>query len=229
MTKFLWALKPFVMFIDKFFTIPHIFKKVTGRVFYAWYPRLKKGMVFITDTRGVGSNLLNPSPGKHGAIYFGTGLRTALDNLIFELLKDPRNASTIERIQPLLNTLGLADNVPYVIESTGEGTIFTDLVTFLTHKDRVRVFEFQCEACNTDHVASLAADASLIDLGLPYDYGFTISNSARYCFELVALAYRRVWKGVDIPTSSVLGHESYQATSFLKSTNFKLILDSETI
>lgn len=230
MEKLLWALKPVILFINKYGTIPFIKKKVNGIDYYLWQPLLKRGMVLITQTRGEGSNLINPGSDKHGAIYFGLGLRSCLDSLHAELLAK-EDTGALNRISKILQYGNIQDHIPYVLESIEQGVVATDLVTFLTHKDRVKVLALNnadLTEADKERFMSLSGLAVLPDLGLPYDYGFTTTNTARYCFELVALGYERAIPGLHLPQEKTLGHYSYRSTSFTESKDFVLILDSDS-
>lgn len=229
MTKLLWALKPVVLFINDHFSIPDIIKKVNGHEFYTWQPKLTRGMVFLTETAGEGSNLINPSPDKHGAMYFGQGLRSALDVLHTSLLATNPNAAA--RIATFLQDSFIQDDVPFIIEAVKAGVIATDLATFMLEKDRAKVMTFSRKSFSPDQIKDLmskAASATLVDLGLPYDYGFTNGDDARYCFELAALGYKRVIPDIDLPQVDTIGHLTFQASSFLSSTDFSMVLNSET-
>ena len=46
-------------------------KKITGEFYYKWRDSIKPGDVLLTTTFGEFSNLINPSPLKHGALYLG--------------------------------------------------------------------------------------------------------------------------------------------------------------
>jgi len=76
--------------------------------------------------------------------------------------------------------IGKVKGIPSVLEAIGKGVVLTDLVTFLTTKDRVIAFEpgFEFDKEN------FASHASKIE-GLEYDYIFTSDNKKFYCFEAV--------------------------------------------
>jgi uncharacterized protein YycO len=75
---------------------------------------------------------------------------------------------------------------PYVVEAIGKGVTITDLVSFMTSKDRLVLLEpaFASQA-------EMAAAAKIADryLNAPYDYYFTPGNQAFYCSELIADCY----------------------------------------
>lgn len=239
LVKIILFFKPIVMWIDKWLSIPHIVKKVNGNEFYQWYPILKKGMVFISDTRGHGSNLINPSNGKHGAIYFGLGLKTEIDSVVSHLIEvlnvepDSSSKAVIEAKIKRLSEASkkVSDSIPYVIEAVGQGVIANDLVSFLTSKDRVRGLEVNkaIGVLDAELIMSISAEQAVNDLGLAYDYGFANSDTEKYCFETVVDAYKSTCKDIDLKPKVVLHQDFYDAESFWNSKDFTLVLDSDKV
>jgi len=62
--------------------MPFSKKKITGDHYFVWRDQISKGHVFLANTNGVGTNLINPAELKHGAIYYGRGLKSAIELLI---------------------------------------------------------------------------------------------------------------------------------------------------
>lgn len=73
-------LHPLTQWIGKLH-LPYTKKLITGKDFQEIEKILVPGMVFLTQTRGEISNLVNPGFWKHGAIYAG-------NNLVVEALGD---------------------------------------------------------------------------------------------------------------------------------------------
>lgn len=242
-SKFLWFIQPIVYFIDHALTVPFSIKKIHGGHYYIWRDRIKKGMIFITDTYGAGSNIMNPSDGNHGAIYFGFGIATALSDLLAELESDVKTANTekyaklvqekITRIRhaiSLHSAFPLRDDVPYVIEAVGSGVIITNLVKFLTTKDAVRgvIPNF----CSPNEMV-MAAESALHELGKEYDYGFAMNNGSKYCFEVCADAYLDAVPSVELKTKTYKllfweVMEVYLASTFDDKENFTCVINSKT-
>lgn len=245
MPKILKLFRPVLVFIDHVFTMPHSIKKMKGLHYYIFRDRVNRGDVFITDIDGVGSNLVNPSDGKHAAIYFGFNLKKEINEVLHEIIleiNETRNPEVKEelkraykRIQHELKRhedagFPIHDDVAYVIEAVGKGVIATDLVEFITSKDKVRSYRF-----NTPNpkFANLAPRIAIRDLGLPYDYGFAGSDESKYCFEVCADAYasQDTDRHLNMTEYKLFGlslHKVYLATTFTAdSHNWKPIIDSK--
>jgi len=222
--KFLWLLKPFLLWIDRNLTIKVAIKKVTGRDYYQHRDKIIKGTVFITDSFGHGSNLVNPSKGKHGAIYFGFKIKSALENVLRELtfsiendtdtILKGENLKKFKRIKDALLKYEPNDDVCYVIEAQAEGVMLTDLITFMTTKDRFKAFTPNVNEDIKSDIMAIAANYALIDLGLGYDYGFEQSDDTKYCFEVVVDAYKSANPKLNFKPECVLGYQFYLASAF---------------
>ncbi len=196
--RILLFISPVVRFIDKYFTLPYIIKKVTGSHYYLWRSKINTGGVFLTNVSGVGSNLLNPSELNHAGFYYGfnlyTGILHEIGTVCDKLSKLAMCAERVklmkyrDRLNKFIHTYDIQDDVAYVIEATKHGVIATDLVTFLTQKDRAVYVE--PNFC-TKEEAKANAHNVLESLGLPYDYGFSDKDDTKYCFEVVADAYKK--------------------------------------
>lgn len=119
----------------------------------------------------------------------------------------------------------LHDDVCYVSEALGEGVILTDLVTFLTSKDRIIVlrpkFNFDIHGVTT---------SAMSRVGYEYDYEFESNDDQYYCFEHIALSYIDQNGALQFKKSETLGYEYYSSDSFLKDDKlFEKIIDSKDI
>lgn len=204
-SRIFWALQPVIEFIDHAFTVPFTIKKIHGGHYYLWRDRIFKGVVFVTDIYGIGSNIINPSNGKHAAIYFGFGLRTFLDGEIkrLKVQRDSMKSSEmksaltkqIDRLENVIHKkeqehLPIRDDIPYVIEALGKGVTVTNLVKFLTTKDVVRAYR---PSFADKEKMSAVSNSAVLDLGLKYDFGFSDEDDAKYCFEVVIDAYLNIF------------------------------------
>lgn len=223
--KLLWFLAPVLQWFDHTFTLGSTVKKVDGDDYYSYRDLINKGCVFITDTAGQASNIVNPSKGKHGAIYYGRGLASHIKNILQTLqygidsepesIQKEYNKKKFDRLHRILNDYKLNDDVCYVLESTGRGVIATNLVKFMTTKDVFKAFtpNFYSSEDDKKRIMGLAADAAVEELGLPYDYGFSNGDDSIYCFELPADAYIKT-TGVILDQKEFLGHKFYLADTF---------------
>lgn len=234
--KFLWFCRPFVIWFDHTFTLPATVKKVKGNIYYEWVDKFNRGTVFISDTKGQGTNILNPSKGKHGAIFFGTGLKTHLEDMIkslelevttteFPHVKDALN----DQIVRLKKTYAeVEDHIPYVIEAVGKGVSATNLVSFLLTKDVIRAYDFIDDEGKTDHTTMLMASHMCLSyLNLAYDYGFDNRDDTMYCFELCVDSYQDVIPSLEFKQESFLAHKFYLASSIGENKKFQLFLHIE--
>jgi hypothetical protein len=233
-SKLFWKLKPVLDFIDKAFTIPFSIKKITGDHYYEWRDKIVPGTVFLTNTQGVGSNLINPSELKHGAIYFGKNLKTAINKFIdafnhsYNQHKDPKDLEKIDRLHKFLLENKISDDICYVIEALGKGVTATNLVKFLTTKDKLLIIKPKFA---DNYEMRKVATTTAVWLGLPYDYGFNHDETSKYCFEVVADAYSIHYPGIKLKQTqwhffSKKLFECYLAETFLDE-NWEVIIDSE--
>lgn len=234
---FLEFISPAVIWVDKTFTVPFSKKKITGEYYFKHRDKFQKGTIFLTNTYGVGSNLLNPSEINHGGIYFGKGLKTHIFDMIETLEKKAQDHANpnakkillnkIDRLHQIILKYHVCNDINYVIEATGEGCRPTDLVTFMTTKD---VFIATHPRFTDADGMVCAARNAVNDLGLPYDYGFHPDNSSKYCFEVLADAYEGICLEEEITTHtySIFGiwkYNVYLSTSFTDE-KWKVICDS---
>jgi len=143
--------------------MPFTHKKVTGRHVFSVVPHLKPGAVFVTRVRGEISNFLISGEFTHAGMCISSGL----------------NSDSCSRFP--------SSFVP-VIEAVGRGVVETDLVSFLTTKDRVLLLY---PTFATDDEMKIAADAVYATRGTPYDYYFTPGSKAFYCSELCQYGYEK--------------------------------------
>jgi len=193
-SRFLLAISPLVRWIDKTFTMPYSHKKVTGRHYILWRDNITAGTIFITNTLGAGSNLINPSEINHSGIYFGFGLLDYINDVIAmkENEKDHASTDLVNRLHKVLKKYNVRNDVNYVLEAVGQGVIPTDLVSFLTSKDLA--VGKKPTFCSSE-IAMDASRLAVYDLGKDYDYSFSYRNDTKYCFELCADAYENMVKG----------------------------------
>lgn len=193
-SRILLFLSPIVKWIDIKLSVPYHHKKVTGEHYFLWRNAIEAGTVFLTNTLGAGSNLINPSEINHAGIYFGKGLLDYINDVIEmkKLETDEVSIDLVKRLQGILNSYNVRNEINYVLEATGRGVIPTDLVSFLTSKDLV--LGKKPTFCSPE----LALDASRIavyDLGKEYDYSFSHAEDTKYCFEVCGDAYERIVEG----------------------------------
>lgn len=221
MPKLFLFIAPFVKWFDHFFTVPYSMKLITGDHYFIWKPRFKKGMAFVTDIYGQGSNLINPSQGKHCAIYFGKGLKSFIEARIEADSSNltPEFLSYYEKHKGSLN-----DDIEYVIESVGKGVVATSVITFLTRKDVVRGFTpLFCD----ESKMHLSAEIAVLDLGKKYDYSFADGGDARYCFEVTIDAYKLACPEYVPYAEDYFGFKVYLATVFKDDGVWRRVIDSK--
>ena len=221
--KFLWLLKPIIEWFDHTFTSPWSVKKINFDEYYYFKDQMQPGFVFVTDTYGQGSNLINPSKGKHGAIYFGKGFKSYLESLLEIFSNEPQfDQKKLERLKNFYNTHQLSDDIPYVIEALGKGVTVTSLGKFMTTKDKLKCFKPKfASAGQMNIVISFAVE----DLGLGYDWGFSEDDNYKYCFEVVIDAYKKVFPNIEFKSDTVLGHRFYLANAFYDETLWEKLVD----
>lgn len=228
-SRLLLFLSPIVIFIDKFFTVPYSHKKVTGMHYLLWRDNIKAGTVFITNTLGAGSNLINPSEINHAGIYFGFGLLDYINDVI-EKYKDHEDKESIDLVSRLQHTLkkyNVRNEINYVIEAVGQGVVPTDLVSFLTSKDLV--VGKQPTFCS-DELALDASRLAVYDLGKKYDYSFSHKDDTKYCFEVCGDAYENAieckkLKRVVYKIFGLKVHDVFLSDTF-QTNDWKTVFDS---
>jgi len=80
-----------------------------------------------------------------------------------------------------------------VVEAVADGVVATDLVTFMTSKDYIAVYESKTFS---DYEKLMAAMWAMDKIGRPYDYFFQSKDEAFYCIELIIEAYKSVNRNV---------------------------------
>ena len=226
-SRFLLFIAPLVKFIDIKLSVPYYKKKVHGGHYFLWRDRIDEGTVFLTNTLGPGSNLINPSDINHSAIYFGKGLRTYLETLM-EAHKE--NLELVGRWKKIIKDYDVRDDIRYVIEAVGQGVVPTDLVSFLTTKDLV--IGKKATFCSSD----LSMDASRVavyDLGKKYDYSFSHAEDTKYCFEVCADAFENTVQGkrlkrVEYKIFGFKVHDTFLSDTF-QTSDWETVFDSENV
>ena len=224
-TKLFWKLRPFIKWVDHTFTIKSSIKKINGDHYYLWRDDINMGMVLLSNTNGAGSNIINPADINHAGIYYGRGLKSAIEmtaNDLEEKLPSMSNIPkikstqlTIERLHETIKKYDVRDDICYVIEAVGSGTIPTNLVKFLTTKDKVKVLD---PICLSEKNKYRAADLAILDFGKPYDFGFSDDAENRYCFEVVAKAYENADPSLKLNRHAYKLFGFYLYDSFLSDT-----------
>lgn len=115
-----------------------------------------------------------------------------------------------------------SEGVCNVTEMIGEGCVMTDLVSFLTSKDRVIIvrpkFEYNLNA---------AIMNSISRVGSKYDYEFEKGDDEYYCFEHIVLAYKKGNSTLNFKNTLTLGHLYYSSSAFLDEDLFEILVDSD--
>lgn len=123
--------------------------------------------------------------------------------------------------------IGKIEGIPTVIEAVGKGVVLTDLVSFLTSKDRV--IGLNPNFLDYDDKKYLPLEA-LKFKGLPYDYLFKSGNKAFYCFELVVNIFKSTVPSAILKTEEIVkGYLIYDESTFLEDDRFKIIFDTKGI
>ena len=231
-SRFLLFLSPVVKFIDKKLAIPYSQKLVTGIHYLLWRDSINAGTIFLTNTLGPGSNLINPSDINHLGIYFGRGLRTFMVSTIeyYSNCYDEYAMDLVKRLRHILDIYNVRDSILYVLEATSHDVIPTDLISFLTSKDLV--VGKQATFCSSN----LSLDASRVavyDLGKQYDYSFSHADDTKYCFEVGADAYEKVVEGkklkrVEYRIFGMKVHEVFLSDTF-ETDDWETIFDSRDV
>jgi hypothetical protein len=231
-SRILLLLAPVVKFIDKRFSVPYYHKLVTGVHYLMWRDKIDAGTIFLTNTLGPGSNLINPSDINHLGIYFGRGLKTFIESIISDYSKrdDEHALDLVKRLRHTLIEYNVKDEILYVLEAIGHGVIPTDLISFLTSKDLV--IGKRATFCSSD----LSLDASRVaayDLGKEYDYSFSHADDTKYCFEVGADAYEGVVEGkklkrVEYKIFGFKVHDVFLSDTF-ETGDWETILDSKEV
>jgi len=166
-SQFLSAVVPLTKLMGRIHA-PFSHKEVTGYHVYSIVPHLKAGAGFVTYTNGEFSNLFIPGRFSHYAMYYQE------EHVSFD---------------------GKPYKVPYVIEAIGKGVCKTDLITFLTRKDRVvLIYPTFCD----EKVMTRASEVAARLIGQPYDYGFASGNNAWFCSEVGQHAYKTACKEANL-------------------------------
>jgi uncharacterized protein YycO len=121
--------------------------------------------------------------------------------------------------------IGYIDGIPSVAEALGKGVTITDLVTFLTTKDRV--VGLSPDFLEQDDKVFLTEEA-LKRVGIPYDYQFSSGNKALYCFELIVEVFKSTKPSVILNREEIVkGHFIYDEATFINDSRFIKLFDSK--
>lgn len=120
----------------------------------------------------------------------------------------------------------LQDEVCYVFESTAEGAVLTDLVTFLTSKDVVI-----CTRLKDHELAIQNIHLEVLRLkGAAYDYLFSFDGKAYYCFELVAACIQNICPSVALKFKEIAKERYiFNHDTFLDEENFAVVFDTRKV
>jgi hypothetical protein len=110
--------------------------------------------------------------------------------------------------------VGGAD-VKYVIESVGRGVVKTDLVTFMTRKDKIL-----CLRPNYAFNYIKITEAAHKLLGTGYDFRFSTKNKYYYCYELCAKILEDCIPDLRLKRKKILGEEVFTYKAFMEKSDF---------
>jgi len=114
--------------------------------------------------------------------------------------------------------------IKYIMESVADGVIKTDLVTFLTSKDRIVIIE---PTFADDAMMKNVAMQALLYKDTAYDFQFKEGDQKLYCFELIFEAYRKLFPDQRFKKAEVFGRMVWTSDSLLEdSANWRIVLDS---
>jgi len=116
--------------------------------------------------------------------------------------------------------LGKVGNIPMVLESVGRGVVLTDLVSFMTTKDKIVAFEPGFEY---NKETFKAGSAHL--LGSEYDYLFSSGNKKYYCFEAVVQMFMMAGAGKEWIVENKLGRSYFTSTTFTEDSSFHKLFE----
>lgn len=182
--------------------MPFTHKKVTGRHVFSVIPHLKPGAVFVTSVYGEMSNLLIPGDYTHAGMCVASGVSEA-------------SCSSFPQ-----------SFVP-VVEAVGRGVVETDLISFLTSKDRVLLLY---PTFATDDEMQRAANFAFAAIGTPYDYYFTPGAKAFYCSELCQHGYEvALGREVTFTKRETLGVRTVLPQDYVNAKEkWRVVWDSDT-
>lgn len=119
------------------------------------------------------------------------------------------------------------DEICYVFESTGQGAVLTDLVTFLTGKDIVVCTRFNSI---TPLLTEVLPKTVLRFKGIPYDYLFRNGGKAFYCFELAAACINDVYPHASLKCREIVKSKKiFDHNTFLDESMFNVVFDTRKV
>lgn len=123
--------------------------------------------------------------------------------------------------------IGQIDGIPTVIEALGKGVKLTDLVSFLTSKDRV--IGLKPSFINETDKVFIPTEANKL-VGLPYDYYFKSDNKKFYCFELIVNIFKSVKPSVILEKEEIVKeYFIYDESTFLDDNRFIKLFDTKEV
>ncbi len=171
--------------------VPFTHKEVNGKHFFSILPHLRPGAVFLSYKKGELANSFIPGQFSHAAIY---GYSKSIDSS------------------------GNSLDYHYVVEATTAGVAITDLISFMTSKDRVCLLDpLFCDDIAMNNAEKYAESM----LGKPYDFLFDKGDSSFFCSELIQKAYE-VSAGAIFTTRKRFGVETVIPNDFYDSSKSKV-------
>lgn len=212
---------------------------------------LKPGSVLLTNNFSSKTFVINPSPIKHGAIYFGKNIYSEIKKLyqdIDEYIKyDEYNffKPKLETIIPtkLLYIKEIIDNVDLdslqkklketTFQLMNENIDNDEYIVEITDKGpRIDVIHNFLKSKNElfiydyddEHVMYTASRKSLYFLGTRY--AFEKNKKCKYCFEMIIKAYELSDINFKVITVIIAFDHHYNSLSITENKNFKLVYKS---
>lgn len=125
--------------------------------------------------------------------------------------------------------IGRIDSTPirYVLEATGKGVVFTDLVTFMTTKDVLVISELSDSRKLFMKTKDDFMAVAMRYHGKGYDYLFQKGNDEYYCFELCVKVLKDLAPSLYLKCFEVVkGKQIYSEKTLLDPSIFKTVYDS---
>lgn len=119
----------------------------------------------------------------------------------------------------------LNTGVFYVLEATKYGVKLTPLASFMLSKDHIQSYRPIFFRADNEALTKKAVDAMV---GKPYDYQFTLTQEAMYCFEVVANFYILTGCEVTLDKYAKLPELLiYSCKTFSESEDFKRLFNTK--
>lgn len=118
------------------------------------------------------------------------------------------------------------DEIKYVLESTADGVILTNLVDFLLSKDVVIITELKAvlkREVTKEQIHKIALKLK----GTPYDYLFRPEGKSLYCFETCVVFLSTIFPELNLRPREIMGSKKiYDHTTLLDPEFFNVKVDS---